>query len=117
MKSVISMMELNPALRERMDDATQLDGGHHAPLATHVFLRNHCEIVGAAGISVPMFTFWAMTTATPRESLEMTRLAKEHMTAFHQRFLTACCPDSPFYPLMGHLGYYRLGPAELFQNR
>lgn len=118
MKSSITLLDLqpNPGLRELMLDASRADGGHHAPLATHVFLRNGFEVVGAAGIAVPTLTFWAATTATPRESLEMTRIANSRALELHSKFLCPCSPDSPFFPHMVRLGYRRLGPADFFEH-
>jgi len=119
MKSAITLLDLqsNPGLRELMLNASHRDGGHHAPLATHVFLRNGFEVVGACGIAVPTLTFWAATTATPRESWEMTTLANARALALHEKFLCPCATDSPFLPLMAKLGYRRLGNADFFEHR
>ena len=119
MKSSIAMVDISvdPWLREAMNEASRRDSGHHAPLATHVFVRDDFQIVGAAGIAVPTLTFWAASTSTPRESWEMTKLANERMATLHENFLAPCAPDSPFFPLMGRLGYRRIGPADFFEHR
>jgi|KBSSwiStaDraftv2_1062776.scaffolds.fasta_scaffold424791_6 hypothetical protein len=118
MKSVITLVALSdhPELRELMLDASRRDGGHQAPMATHVFLRDGVEVVGAAGIAVPTLTFWAATTATLRESIEMTSLAHARAFAVHDKFLCPCSPESPFFKLMPRLGYRRLGPADFFEH-
>jgi hypothetical protein len=103
-------------LREAMLDASRRDGGHHAPLATHVFLRNGYEVIGAVGIAVPTLTFWAATTATPRESWQMTCLANARALGLHEKFLAPCDPASPFFKLMPRLGYRRLGSADFFEH-
>lgn len=94
--------------------ASAEDGGHCAPMANHVFVRDG-EIVGAAAILASVFTFWAHSKKLrARESFDLIARTKVMCGGFGTH-LTACATNSPFFPLMERLGYRRLGAADFFE--
>lgn len=115
MKTPVLIQPLTPALHPAMLAASATDGGHHAPLATHVFTRAG-EVVGAAALCSPVLFFWAHSTALHRrESLDLAKRCKaQAVKQYQHNFLSTCSPDSPFYPLMPGLGFTRLGNADFY---
>lgn len=115
MRTPLNIVPLSPEMEYAMTAASAEDGGHCAPLATHVFLRD-LEIVGAAALCAPVITFWAHSKKLhPRESLELAQRCTAKAGELHKHFLAACSPDSPFWHLMPKLGYRRIGNADFFQ--
>jgi hypothetical protein len=109
------MIPLTPALAEEMRRASAADGGHHAPMASHVFTRAR-QVVGATAIFAPLYTFWAGTKLFPRESLAMVEASLSAADQQRADYLAACSVDSPFHPLMPRLGFRLVGNADIFQR-
>lgn len=116
MKTTIELVALTPELREQMRIASETDRGHHAPFATHAFTRAGA-VVGAAAIFAPIMTFWAHSTLlSARESFQAIHHAQNLAEAKALPYGVLCSPDSPFFPLMKHCGYERIGNADLFST-
>ena len=111
-------LQLVPRLVSHEPDlqaAIASDHGHHAPLASHVFLRGE-EIVGAAALCAPAITFWAHSKRCgPRDSFDLVLQAQTEAANRHEKFLCLCAADSPFRPHMGRFGFQCLGNADVFQ--
>lgn len=106
---------LTPELRAMMEQASAADHGHCAPLATHVFLKSD-QVVGAVALFAPTLTFWAQSTGlTRREAVYMAQTSRALGLTRQAQFLVACSPESPYHPIMPHLGFQRLGNADYFE--
>lgn len=119
MRGGIEILEIavRPNLRGLVHAAALADNHPFmAQMATHAFVRDG-QVVGAAGLCVPLAVFWAdskklkaiSTVPLIRECVEIAgKVSPVH--------LCECDPDSPLHQFMPKLGYKRLGFADFYQR-
>ena len=72
------------------------------------------EIVGYASVAmVPLMFCWAHSQKVrARDSFRLLHEVEAEAARICPTVVLPCAQTSPFYPLMGRLGYQRLGPAD-----
>jgi len=101
----------------RVEEAAARDS-HRVVGATHLIEKDGL-VVGYASLGgVPLVNVWLDSQrVSPRESVSLLNLGENLLAAQGSAaVLMPCAEQSPFSPLMGRLGYERLGPTTLYMK-
>lgn len=109
------ILPFSPDELEELTKAAALEG-HGVFFPTEVIKKQGRHIGWLSRVNPPNMWLWLSSTqASPRESLEVIHLVETVQRTLGCPGITVPCKESsPFYPILGRLGYNDLGTYHIF---